>query len=76
MLNLQNNNVVSSNQILGSSTLSIILPTQYDTPIYQSPADIRDIILKGIRAEMVVFSIIMIVGRLLPIISKRSGKGR
>jgi dolichol-phosphate mannosyltransferase len=54
MLNLQNNNVISNNQILGSSTLSIILPTQYDTPIYQSPADIRDIIPKGIRAEMVV----------------------
>ena len=54
MLNLQNNNVISNNQILGSSTLSIILPTQYDTPIYQSPADIRDIIPKGIRAEIVV----------------------
>jgi hypothetical protein len=54
MLNLQNNNVISNNQILGSSTLSIILPTQYDTPIYQSPAAIRDIIPKGIRAEIVV----------------------
>ncbi len=54
MLNLQNNNVISNNQILGSYTLSIILPTKYDTPIYQSPADIRDIIPKGIRAEIVV----------------------
>jgi hypothetical protein len=54
ILNLQNNNLISNNQILGSPTLSIILPTQYDTPIYQSPADIRDIIPKGIRAEIVV----------------------
>jgi len=32
MLNLQDNEVLENNQILGSSTLSIILPTQYDTP--------------------------------------------
>lgn len=40
MLNLQDNEVLEHNQILGSSTLSIILPTQYDTPAYQSPDEI------------------------------------
>ena len=54
MLNLQDNEVLEHNQILGSSTLSIILPTQYDTPAYQSPNEIRDIIPKGISAEIIV----------------------
>jgi len=54
MLNLQDNEVLEHNQILGSSTLSIILPTQYDTPAYQSPDEIRDIIPKGISAEIIV----------------------
>ncbi|MGI0021898.1 MAG: glycosyltransferase, partial [Nitrososphaeraceae archaeon] len=54
MLNLQDNEVLEHNQILGSSTLSIILPTQYDTPAYQSPDEIRDIIPKGISAEIMV----------------------
>ena len=54
MLNLQDNEVLERNHILGSSTLSIILPTQYDTPTYQSPSEIRDIIPKGISAEIIV----------------------
>ena len=54
MLNLQDNNVSGNNQILGSPTLSIILPTQHDKPVYQSPADIKKIIPKGITFEIVV----------------------
>ena len=50
MLNLQDNEVLECNHILGSSTLSVILPTQYDTPTYQSPSEIRDMIPKGISA--------------------------
>jgi hypothetical protein len=54
MLNLQDNNVSGNNQILGSPTLSIILPTQHDKPVYQSPADIMKIIPKGIKFEIIV----------------------
>lgn len=54
MLNLHDNEVLEHNQILGSNTLSIILPTQYDIPAYQSPDEIRDIIPKGISAEIIV----------------------
>ncbi|HJU79957.1 MAG TPA: GtrA family protein [Nitrososphaeraceae archaeon] len=54
MLNLQDNNLSSNNQILGSPTLSIILPTQHDKPVYQSPADIMKIIPKGITFEIIV----------------------
>ena len=54
MLNLQDNNIIGNNQILGSPILSIILPTQYDKPVYQSPADIKKIIPKGITFEIIV----------------------
>ena len=54
MLNLQDNNVINNNQILGSPILSIILPTQYDRPVYQSPEDIKKIVPKGITFEIVV----------------------
>lgn len=56
MLNLQDNNATGNNQnqILGSPTLSIILPTQHDKPVYQSPADIKKIIPKGITFEIIV----------------------
>jgi dolichol-phosphate mannosyltransferase len=54
MLNLQDSNLTGNNQILGSPTLSIILPTQYDKPVYQSPADIKKIIPKGITFEIIV----------------------
>lgn len=54
ILNLQDKNVIGNNQILGSPTLSIILPTQHDKPVYQSPADIRKIIPKGITYEIIV----------------------
>lgn len=54
MLNLQDNNVTSNNQILGLPTLSIILPTQHNKPVYQSPADIKKIIPKGITFEIIV----------------------
>lgn len=54
MLNLQDNNVTGNSQILGSPTLSIILPTQHDNPVYQSPEDIKKIIPKGITFEIIV----------------------
>lgn len=54
MLNLQDSNLTGNNQILGSPTLSIILPTQYDKPVYQSPEDIKKIIPKGITFEIIV----------------------
>ncbi|HEY7777543.1 MAG TPA: glycosyltransferase, partial [Nitrososphaeraceae archaeon] len=54
MLNLQDNKVSGNNQILGSPTLSIILPTQHDKPEYQSPADLKKIIPKGITFEIIV----------------------
>jgi dolichol-phosphate mannosyltransferase len=54
MLNLQDNNVIRNNQILGSPILSIILPTQYEKPAYQSPEDIKKIVPKGITFEIVV----------------------
>lgn len=54
MLNLQDNNVSGNNQILGSPILSIILPTQHDKPVYQSPEDIKKIIPNGITFEIIV----------------------
>ena len=54
MLNLQDNNVTGNSQILGSPTLSIILPTQHDNPVYQSPGDIKKIIPNGITFEIIV----------------------
>jgi dolichol-phosphate mannosyltransferase len=54
MLNLQDNNIHRNNQILGSCTLSIILPTQHGTPIYLSPEEIREIIPKEISTEIIV----------------------
>ena len=54
MLNLRGSNVSANNQILGPLTLSIILPTQHDKPVYQSPADIKGIIPNGITFEIIV----------------------
>jgi dolichol-phosphate mannosyltransferase len=54
MLNLQDKNVIGNNQILDSPSLSIILLTQHDKPLYQSPADIKKIIPKGITFEIIV----------------------
>lgn len=54
MLNLQDNNIQRNNQILGSCTLSIILPTQHETPIYELREEIRDIIPKEISTEIIV----------------------
>lgn len=54
MLNLEDNNVTGNSQILGSPTLSIILPTSHDNPAYQSPEDIKKIIPKGITFEIIV----------------------
>jgi len=54
MLNLQDNNIWRSNQIIGSCTLTVILPTQNDTPVYQSPEEIKNIIPKEISNEIIV----------------------
>jgi dolichol-phosphate mannosyltransferase len=54
MFNLQDKNLQRNNQILGSCTLSIILPTRYETPRYQSPEEIKEIIPKEISTEIIV----------------------
>src|SRR5437867_2692298 len=54
MLNSDNKGIPDNNQIRGSCRVSVILPTENITPVYQSPKQLKAFIPEEISSEIIV----------------------